>query len=240
MIHKGKSVVVTGGSSGIGAAIIERFSAEGARVCCLDINVSSHGKADLLIRCDVSCEADVTRAFKEINNTWGTLDVLVNNAGISLRESFFETTLEHWNRTLGVNLTGSFLVAKAGAPLIKNSGSIINIASVSGMVGMPNYLSYNVSKAGVIELTRTLALELAPCIRVNAICPGYVLTPMQEKEYTPEAIIECSKKIPLKRLGKPQEIAALASYLAMDEAGFVTGQSFIIDGGETAGGLASQ
>ena len=104
---------------------------------------------------------------------------------------------------------------------------------------MPNYLSYNVSKAGVIELTKTLALELAPKIRVNCICPGYVLTPMQKKEYTPSALLDCAKKLPMKRLGYPEEIAGLASYLASSEAEFATGQAFVIDGGETAGGLAS-
>ncbi|KTD56976.1 acetyoacetyl CoA reductase [Legionella santicrucis] len=236
---RNKHVVITGGVSGIGSAIIDRCYSEGAKVCCIDIQANSHPKADISFQCDISNEAQVEQAFKQIKETWQNLDILINNAGISIRESFLKTTAKHWDHTLAVNLTGPFLVTKA-AMSIMATGTIINIASVSGIVGMPNYLSYNVSKAGLIELTKTLALELAPNFRVNAICPGYVLTPMQEKEYSTEALMECAKKIPLQRLSRPEEIAALVSYLCSDEARFITGQSLIIDGGELAGGLASR
>lgn len=240
MKHLGKRVVITGGNFGIGAAMIEQFYAEGAKICCLDINPEGHRLAEIFLQCDIANEAQVNDAFQQIHDKWQQVDILINNAGISIRESFIDTSLNHWNRTLAVNLTGAFLAIKACLSLLKAQGSIINIASVSGEVGMPNYLSYNVSKAGLIELTKTLALELAPHFRINAICPGYVLTPMQEKEYSPQQLIECSAKIPLKRLGKPEEIAMLASYLASSEAGFITGQTFNIDGGELAGGLASR
>ncbi len=242
MRHKDKHILVTGGASGIGLAIVKRFVNEGARVCILDLNMPAKGtlnEIDLAIQCDVSDTASVQAAFTIIDKHWDHIDFLCNNAGISIRESFMDTSLQNWDRVLGVNLTGPFLVAQSSVKRMPQ-GTIINIASVSGMVGMPNYLSYNVSKAGVIEFTKTLALELAPRIRVNSISPGYILTPMQEKEYTPEAIRECASKIPLKRLGNPDEIAGLASYLCSDEAAFITGQSFVIDGGETAGGLASQ
>jgi NAD(P)-dependent dehydrogenase (short-subunit alcohol dehydrogenase family) len=119
-------------------------------------------------------------------------------------------------------------------------GVILNMGSTNGIVGYPFYASYNASKAGVIELTKSLALELAPTIRVNAVCPGYILTPMQEAEYTPEMLRDCERKVPLGRLGKPDEVAGLFAFLASDDAKYLTGQIFVIDGGEIAGGLASR
>lgn len=238
-------VLVTGSASGIGLAIAQRFVDDGARVAVLDVDDRAVRGLDLgaALRLvgDVADPVSVDRAFAEIDRAWGGVDVVFNNAGVSIREPALCASLEHWNRTLAVNLTGTFLVAQRAAArmVCQGSGAIVNIASVSGMVGMPNYMSYNVSKAGVIELTKTLALELAPKVRVNAICPGYVLTPMQAAEYSSDEIDACAAKLPLGRLGQPEEIAALGAYLASDEARFVTGQPFVIDGGETAGGLAS-
>jgi meso-butanediol dehydrogenase/(S,S)-butanediol dehydrogenase/diacetyl reductase len=248
-VQEPRRVLVTGGASGIGAAIAHRFAGDGDRVAILDSNDRAVADIDRVapgiefcLVGDVSAASSVDAAFAELDRRWGGLDVLFNNAGVSIRESFLDTSLEHWNQVLAVNLTGVFLVAQRAARrmVAQADGVIVNIGSVSGMVGMPNYASYNVSKAGVIELTKTLALELAPTVRVNSICPGYVLTPMQEAEYTAEMIRECESTIPLGRLGRPAEIAALARYLASAEARFVTGQSFVIDGGETAGGLASR
>ncbi|MEV0262362.1 SDR family NAD(P)-dependent oxidoreductase [Streptomyces sp. NPDC050617] len=240
-------VLVTGGASGIGAAIVRRFVRDGARVAVLDRDRDALARiaddlpdAVLPLHADVAEEDRVREAFAEAGTVLGGLDVVCNNAGISIRRPFLETSLEEWERTMRVNLTGAFLVAReAGRRMAIGGGVIVNTASVSGMVGMPDYAAYNVSKAGVIELTRTLALELAPAVRVNAIAPGYVVTSMQRAEYTEEQLAEQAGSLPLRRLGAPEEIAGLAAYLASPDAAFITGQTFVIDGGETAGGLAS-
>jgi meso-butanediol dehydrogenase / (S,S)-butanediol dehydrogenase / diacetyl reductase len=239
-------VLVTGGASGIGAAIARRFLEDGWDVAVLDRDADALATAErecrtLALHGDVSDPAAVGTAFAALDQAWGGLDAVFNNAGISKRAAFLDISPDDWDRVIAINLRGVFLVAQQAARRMVRAGSgvIINIGSVSGIVGMPNYASYNVSKAGVIELTKTLALELAPAVRVNAICPGYVLTPMQEAEYTPRMLAECEARVPLRRLGQPGEIAALGAYLVSPEARFVTGQSFVIDGGESAGGLAS-
>jgi len=141
-----------------------------------------------------------------------------------------------------VNLSGVFYVAQQAARrmLAGNSGVIINMGSTNGLAGYHYYADYNATKAGVIELSRSMALELAPKIRVNAVCPGFIMTPMQEAEYTIEMRQVFENKLPLHKLGKPDDVAALFAFLASDDAAFITGQYFIIDGGEIAGGLASQ
>lgn len=244
-----RRVLVTGGASGIGAAITGWFLSEGHRVAVVDRDKAALREAfpagrapELLLPADVRDAEAVDCAFATIDAEWGGLDVLCNNAGISIRKPFLETTSAEWSQTLAVNLTGAFLVAQHAARRMvgsPNGGAVVNTASVSGLVGMPNYAAYNVSKAGLIELTRTMALELAPGVRVNAVCPGYVLTPMQRAEYTDRMLAECAAAVPAGRLGTPAEIAGLVGYLASDAAAFITGQSFVIDGGESAGGLAS-
>jgi NAD(P)-dependent dehydrogenase (short-subunit alcohol dehydrogenase family) len=241
--------MVTGGAQGIGAAMAARFIDEGARVAILDKNPEAlAGTAARLpslattIRADVSAAGDVAAAFAEIDRLWGGLDVLINNAGISIRHRFLDITQEEWRRVVQTNLDGVFYVAREAARRMMsgNGGVILNMGSTNGIMGYHHYADYNASKAGVIELTRSMALELAPRVRVNCVCPGYILTPMQEAEYTPEMLRAFQAKIPLDRLGKPEDVAALFAFLASDEAAFITGQTFVIDGGEIAGGLASQ
>jgi meso-butanediol dehydrogenase/(S,S)-butanediol dehydrogenase/diacetyl reductase len=245
----GKRVLITGGASGIGAATAERFLDEGAKVVVLDRDELGCERIKKLlpqlagvIRADVSDPSEVARAFDELDETLGGLDVLINNAGISIRHDFLDITPDEWRRVMDVNLNGVFFVAQRAARRMKaaRSGVIINMGSTNAIMGYPFYADYNASKAGVLELTRSMALELAPDVRVLAVCPGYIMTPMQEAEYTPEMIDEVNGKIPLRRHGRPEEVAALFAFLASDEAAYITGQAYIIDGGETAGGLASR
>jgi meso-butanediol dehydrogenase / (S,S)-butanediol dehydrogenase / diacetyl reductase len=245
----GKRVVVTGGASGIGAAIVARFLEEGSSVAVIDHDAAAsralaqkHPGLAGVIEADVSDAAAVAGAFRKLDELLGGLDVAINNAGISVRHDFLDITPEEWRRVVGVDLDGVFYVAQQAARrmLAGRGGVIINMGSTSGMNGYPRYADYNAAKAGVIELTRTMALELAPTIRVIAVCPGYVWTPMQEAEYTPEMKAAVDAKIPLRRHATPAEIAALYAFLASDEAPYITGHPVIIDGGEIAGGLASR
>ena len=172
----------------------------------------------------------------------GSVDVLINNAGISIRHKFLEITPEEWDRIIAVNLTGVFNMAQIAARHMweRGRGAILQTASTNGIMGYPYYADYNATKAGVIELTRSMALELAPKVRVCAVAPGYVLTPMQRAEYTDAMLDEVNRKIPLGRHAKPEEIAALFAFLASDDAAFLSGHVYTIDGAETAGGLASR
>jgi meso-butanediol dehydrogenase / (S,S)-butanediol dehydrogenase / diacetyl reductase len=246
---KNKRVLITGGASGIGAATAARFLEEGSRVCVLDRDAEACAriKQDLAalgaaIIGDVTDLMQVEAAFAEAIRVMDCVDVLINNAGISIRHKFLDITPEEWERVISVNLTGVFFVAQTAARHMweRGSGVILQTASTNGVMGYPYYADYNATKAGVIELTRSMALELAPKVRVCAVAPGYVLTPMQRAEYTDAMLAEVNRKIPMGRHASPEEIAGLFAYLASDDAAFATGQVFTLDGGETAGGLASR
>ena len=228
----GKRVVVTGGTSGIGAATAQRFRDEGCEVVVL-----ARSPGPDVIPCDVSDRAQVEAAFAEI----GSLDVLVDNAGVSLRSPALEIGAGQWDQVIGTNLSGAFWVAQAAAArmLAGGGGSIVFTASTNALVGYRYYADYNASKAGLVALTRSLALEWAPRVRVNAVCPGYVLTPMQEAEYTPEMLAQVNERIPMGRHATPEELAGLFAYLASDEAAYFTGSVIVMDGGETAGSVVS-
>jgi NAD(P)-dependent dehydrogenase (short-subunit alcohol dehydrogenase family) len=172
----------------------------------------------------------------------GSVDVLINNAGISIRHDFLDITPEEWDKVVGVCLKGAFYVAQTAARHMvgKGSGVILSTASTNGTTGYPHYADYAAAKGGVIALTHAMALELAPAVRVNAISPGYVLTPMQRAEYTDEMLDAVNRKIPLGRHARPEEIAGFFAFLASEDAGFATGHVYIMDGGETTGGLCSQ
>lgn len=240
---EGKRVVVTGAASGIGLATAKRFVEEGSRVFVIDVN--EEGLNRVLKEnpgieggavADISSPEQVSKAFSEVERLFGGLDVLIANAGISYRTPFLEISYEEWRRVIDVNLTGAFLCAKEAIRMMvkQRQGVILFTASTNGMRGHPFYAHYNASKAGLILLAKTLALEFAPWLKVVAVCPGYVLTPMQLAEYTPEMIEEVNKTIPIGRHASPEEIAALFAFLASKESSYITGTCVVIDGGETA------
>ncbi|MGC8645628.1 MAG: SDR family NAD(P)-dependent oxidoreductase [Thermoplasmata archaeon] len=239
----GKKVVITGGAGGIGLAAAKRFISEGSRVAILDSNrkaldnAISRNPGLVGIEADVSDPKSVDNAFVEVDEHLGGIDVLISNAGISRRRHFLDIKYEEWQEVINVNLGGMFLCAKQSIKRMikKKSGVVLFTASTNGIEGHPLYASYNASKAGVILLAKTLALEFAPWLRVNAISPGYVLTPMQKAEYTEDMLQAVNLGIPMGRHATPEEIAALFAFLASDESRYVTGQSIVIDGGETAG-----
>jgi 3-oxoacyl-[acyl-carrier protein] reductase len=246
MRFQGKVAIVTGGGSGIGAATAKRLASEGASVVVADWNADAAGKvAEEIraaggkahpVRCDVSKKAEVDAMVKAALDSFGGLQVLVNNAGIT-RDGFAKKLGEDkWDEVMAVNLKGTFLCCQAAMlPMMeKNYGRIVNTASVA-VLGNPGQANYAASKAGIIGLTRTLALELSRnSITVNCVAPGATDTAMFQG--VPEDIkAKIVGSIPLKRMAKPEEIAALHAFLASDDAAYITGQVVFCDGGTSVG-----
>jgi glucose 1-dehydrogenase len=253
---KGKNVLITGGSSGIGQAIAVRFAEHGANVAinylttpdeaamteeqvhaCLD-KVEQHGVRDVLVQADVSDEQDVVRMVGEAAERLGGLDVIVNNAGIQISRPSEELSSAHFDKVLAVNLRGSFLCAREAIKrFLENDtgGSIINVSSVHQLIPKPNYLGYSVSKGGTMNLTRTLALEYAGHgIRVNGVGPGATITPINRAWVDDPVKAEMvTRHIPMLRAGTADEMAGVACFLASDDAAYITGQTIFVDGGLT-------
>jgi meso-butanediol dehydrogenase / (S,S)-butanediol dehydrogenase / diacetyl reductase len=247
-----KVALITGGGTGIGAAIAKRFVEEGATVCItgrrqemLD-EVAKALPSDKVTTCagDVSKETDVRKMVESAVAFGGGLDVLINNAAMSANGPVGELDPEVWRQVIAVNQTGPFLMMQASIPhmIERGGGSIINVASVGGMRCLPGMPAYCSSKAGLIMLTQQAALDYGPQkIRCNAICPGGIKTAMTEKEFgqfgemlgmdVDKFFAKISSELPLKRFGQPQEISGLCVYLASDEASFMTGASLVIDAG---------
>jgi NAD(P)-dependent dehydrogenase (short-subunit alcohol dehydrogenase family) len=232
-----KTVLITGGSKGIGKAIAQRFLKEGAKVIVFDIEKPDY-EANFY-EVDVRKEEQIKKAFEEIKD----LDVVINNAGIYFQASVEETSNEQLDKIIDVNFKGVYLISKHALPLVrKNKGNIINIASIVGIVPKPGSAAYCSTKAAIIMLTKSMAQEhAAEGVRVNAILPGPIDTPLlRQLLSSEEALQEYVKLVPLGRIGKPEEVANLAAFLASDEASFITGGLYSIDGGYCYSGRYSK
>ncbi len=245
-----KAAIVTGGAAGIGRAICERFAEEGARVAVADVDVEggqetlrliqeAGGEATFL-KTDVSVEAEVEETVAATVRAFGRIDVLVNDAAVFVFGAIENVTQDDWQRVMGVNLFGAANTVKHALPHMKaaGGGSIVNIASVSSLIAQPEFVPYSSSKGALLQLTRCLALDLAPHkIRVNCVCPGAIQTAASERHRnffgfsTEEYDKLAADASYMKRVGQPHEIANAALFLASDEASFITGTPLVVDGG---------
>ncbi len=238
-----KVAIITGGASGIGAATAKLFVEEGAKVVLVDLNeekgsafeaeLKANGAEALFIQANITSEEEVANIYKTTLETFGKVDVLFNNAGIGRVTPTEELAYAEWRNTVNVDLDGVFLMAQAAIKemLKANGGTIVNTASMYGWVGSPGSAAYNAAKGGVINLTRSLALEYATRdIRVNALCPGFIDTPI-----IPEESKEPLRQItPMQRLGQAEEMAKAVLFMASDDSTFMTGNTLTVDGGYTA------
>ncbi|MBU0685316.1 MAG: glucose 1-dehydrogenase [Thermoplasmatota archaeon] len=249
---KGKGVIVTGGASGIGKATAERFLEEGAKVAILDVSeengeaafkeLKKKGFTPLILTGDVTKSSDVKKMVSTAKAKLGRIDVLFNNAGILVEGTVEDVTEKDWDRIMAVNVKGVFLMSKEVVPIMlkQRKGTIVNNASCSGLVGDRNAIAYNTSKGAVVLMTKCMALDYAKKnIRVNCVCPGEIDTPMfrQEARSRKMPVEEYRKELceyhPIGRLGVPSEVANAVLFLASDQASFITGAAFSVDGGYT-------
>ena len=247
-----KVAVITGGAQGIGRAIVEKFHGEGARVALLDIDEARGmeverilGGSDdgaLFVRCDITREADVERAIAATRQQFDGLDILVNNAGVNTYFDATTMTESEWESVFAVDLKGAWLCAKHAIPLmrLRGGGSIVNIASLHAFMTTYGMFPYAAAKSGLVGLTRSMALDFGPEeIRVNAICPGWTRTQLVDEwlQLQPEGAAAEQRVLdqhPLRRMATPAEIANFVSFVASDEASFITGAALVIDGGLSA------
>lgn len=243
--------IVTGGARGLGRAIAEAYVAEGARVCVADVRIElaqrvaeALGADAIALELDVTDEQSWNLAIGACGQAFGSVSVLVNNAGLAEGAAIDDTTLESYRRVTEVNQTGVFLGMKSVIPAMKRvgHGSIINMSSIDGLVGSPRIISYIASKWAVRGMTKAVAMEMGPySIRVNSIHPGHVVTELGLRDGVDSSIITAmveehtARHAPMQRTGTPQEIAAMAVFLASNESSYCTGAEFVVDGGFTAG-----
>ena len=241
--------VVTGGASGIGAATVRRFAAEGAEVCILDRDLPAAetlakelGEGHLAMELDVRFEARVERVADAVYRHWGRVDVLVNNAGSELNKTYNDTTVEEWDRVLDTDLKGPWLLCKHFVPRMveRGSGSVINISSLNGLVGFPLSTAYGSAKGGLVVFTRDMAIELATSgVRINCVCPGVIETPMMERwtDLMPdkdEAKAMLRRVMPIGRMGTAEEVASAVLFFASADSSLCQGAVLSVDGGFTA------
>ena len=241
----GKVAIVTGASQGIGYACAQRYITEGCKVLLVDVKdegaqvAAGLGDNARFFLADVSNKAEVDALVQDAISTWGKIDILVNNAGVTHAADFLDLQEEDFDRVLRINLKSMFLCGQAVArQMVKQqSGSIINMSSVNAELAIPNQVPYVVSKGGINQLTKVMALNLAPYgVRVNGIGPGTILTELAKKAVlaSPEAKHTILSRTPLGRCGEPEEVASIAAFLASDEASYMTGQTMYVDGGRMA------
>jgi 3-oxoacyl-[acyl-carrier protein] reductase len=246
---KKKTALITGGSKGIGKAISVRLAKSGHNVVVNYSNddvsagqtllecVAAGGEA-ILIKADVSDEEQVNQMFCQILSAFGGIDVVVNNAGLNIDKPVLDLSGDEWDRVVDVNMKGVFLVSKAAAKMIRSrrcQGHIINVSASTGIAGRKNGVNYCASKAGVIVMSKCLAKELGPDIRVNCLIPGITRTEETEKRFNLKENEHAEvqrRSIPLNRIGEPEDIANFVNFLISDEASYLNGQKFIVDGGE--------
>lgn len=239
---EGKTAIVTGGASGIGKAMCVAFAREGARVVVADIDeakaeavaaeIAASGEATGAY-VDVTSSASANRMAQEVHRKFGRIDILVNNVGVRIVKSFLDHSDDDWNTMIATNLTGPFLCARAVVPFMKQArkGRIINTASIASFVGRPNRVAYVSAKAGLLGMTRAMAIDLGPMgITVNALAPGSINSPMNASQ-AGDAENDWGKETPMKRWGVPEDIANAAVFLALDESSYITGAEIKVDGG---------